>query len=411
VSRIDDLIAQRCPQGVPIRPLGEVGTFVRGRRFTKADRVDEGLPSIHYGEIYTHYGVAATSALSHVRPDLKPALRFAQPGDVIIAAVGETVEDVGKAVAWLGTEPVAVHDDCFIFRSSLDPKYVVYFMQSEAFNKPKESYVARAKVKRLSSDGLARLSIPLPPIEVQREIVRILDLFSGLTANLATQLDAELEARQRQHSFYWASLLTPRAGWRATTLGEVAEVFDGPHATPKKTDSGPWYLSISSLKNGRFDLTESAHLGEEEFSSWTRRVAPTFGDTMFSYETRLGQAAYWDRHEPAALGRRMGVLRPRKTVINPRFLTLAYLGPQVQKLIEEKTIHGSTVDRIPIADMAAWRISIPTLTEQQRIVGLLDKFDALVNDLSIELPAELNARRKQYDHYRDRLLTFKELAA
>ena len=226
-----------------------------------------------------------------------------------------------------------------------------------------------------------------------------------------TQLDAELEARQRQHAFYWASLLAPRDDWRTTTLGEVAEIFDGPHATPKKTDMGPWYLSISSLKSGRFDLTKSAHLSDDEFHTWTRRVAPRFGDTMFSYETRIGQAAHWDRDEPAALGRRMGLLRPRAAVINPRFLTLAYLGPQFQKLIEAKTVHGSTVDRIPIADMAAWEISIPALTEQQRIVDLLDKFDALATDLSTALPAEITARRMQHEYYRDRLLTFKELVA
>ena len=141
--------------------------------------MDEGLPSIHYGEIYTHYGVAATATISHVRPDLAPTLRFARPGDVIIAAVGETVEDVGKALAWLGTDQVAVHDDCFIFRSSLDPKYVVYFMQSDAFNRPKEAFVARAKVKRLSTDGLAKLRIPVPPLEVQHEIVRVLGSVHG----------------------------------------------------------------------------------------------------------------------------------------------------------------------------------------------------------------------------------------
>ena len=81
VSRIDDLIAELCPRGVPYRPLGEVGTFARGRRFTKADMMNEGLPSIHYGEIYTYYGVAAAATLSHVRRDLAPTLRFAQKGD------------------------------------------------------------------------------------------------------------------------------------------------------------------------------------------------------------------------------------------------------------------------------------------------------------------------------------------
>ena len=132
---------------------------------------------------------------------------------------------------------------------------------------------------------------------------------------------------------------------------------------------------------------------------------------MFSYETRLGQAAFWDLDEPAALGRRMGLLRPREAVINPRFLTLVYLGPQFQAVIKANTVSGSTVDRIPIADMASWQLEIPPLEEQKRIVEVLDKFDTLVNDLNVGLPAELRARRKQYEYYRDKLLTFKELAA
>ncbi len=77
MSRIDELIRDLCPDGVPFRALGDLGTFARGRRFTKDDMVDSGIPSIHYGEIYTHYGVAATATLSHVRADLFDTLRFA----------------------------------------------------------------------------------------------------------------------------------------------------------------------------------------------------------------------------------------------------------------------------------------------------------------------------------------------
>ena len=155
-------------------------------------------------------------------------------------------------------------------------------------------------------------------------------------------------------------------------------------------------------------MTKSAHLGVDEFPKWTRRVAARPGDTMFSYETRLGEAAFWELDEPAALGRRMGVLRPKPGTILPRFLTLLYLGPVFQAIIKANTVTGSTVDRIPIADMATWEIAIPDISEQRRIVDVLDRFDALVNDLTSGLPAELSARRKQYEYYRDRLLTFDE---
>lgn len=411
VSWIDDMARELCPGGVPLKSLGDVGNFVRGNGMQKKDLVSDGIPAIHYGQIHTHYGTAATATRSFVTAEFAAKLRRAEPGDLVIATTSEDDEAVGKAVAWLGTTPAAVSSDAHIYRHSLVPKYASYFFQSRQFRDQKMRGITGTKVRRIAGETLAKIIVPVPPMPVQEEVVRVLDSFESLEAQLRVELEAELEARQRQHAFYWAALLTPGEGWLRTTLGKVAEVFDGPHATPKKTSVGPWYLSISSLKNGRFDLAESAHLGEDEFPTWTRRVAPQVGDTMFSYETRIGQAAYWERDEPAALGRRMGLLRPRKEVVDPRFLTLLYLGPEFQKLIEAKTVRGSTVDRIPIANMAAWDISIPALSEQERIVDLLDKFDALVNDLSVGLPAELKARRQQYEYYRDRLFTFEQAAS
>lgn len=208
MSRIDDLISELCPMGVEFKMLGEVGDLVRGRRFTKDDVVLVGLGSIHYGEIYTRYGTSTTTTFSHVRADLAPQLRFARPGDVVIAAVGETVEDVGKAVAWLGDGEVAVHDDCFIFRHSLDPKFVSYCFQTSMLNAQKTKYVARAKVKRLSGESLSKLRIPVPPPRIQREIVRILDTFAELEADLAAELQAERQARRSQYEFYRDQLLT-----------------------------------------------------------------------------------------------------------------------------------------------------------------------------------------------------------
>jgi type I restriction enzyme, S subunit len=105
-------------------PLGEIGEFIRGKRFTKADYVDNGIQVIHYGEIYTRYGVSTSHALSQVRAEMSASLRYAEPGDVVITDVGETVEDVGKAVAWIGNEKVAIHDHCYAFRHPMNPKFV-----------------------------------------------------------------------------------------------------------------------------------------------------------------------------------------------------------------------------------------------------------------------------------------------
>ncbi|TFD27352.1 restriction endonuclease subunit S [Cryobacterium lyxosi] len=192
----------------PRVPMGELGTFMRGRRFTKSDVVESGIPSIHYGEIYTDYGVSASSANREVNSDLVEQLRFAQPRDVIFAGVGETVLDVGKAVAWLGDGPVAVHDDTFSFTSGLDPKYVAYAVQTDDFHAQKSNHVARGKVKRLSSAGLSKIRIPVPSAEEQARIVSILDNFDSLVNDLSIGLPAELNARRKQYEYYRDKLLT-----------------------------------------------------------------------------------------------------------------------------------------------------------------------------------------------------------
>lgn len=204
----DRLFAFSDQPGVPWVPMAEVGDFVRGRRFTKADYVEDGVGCIHYGEIYTHYGTSARSVLSHVRRDLAPSLRYAQPGDVVLTDVGETVEDVGKAVAWLGEYPVAIHDHCYAFRHSLNPSFVSYYIQTRAFQAQKNKHVARTKVKTLLMGGLGKVQIPVPPLEEQKRIVETLDDFDALVTDLSIGLPAEITARGKQYEYYRDGLLT-----------------------------------------------------------------------------------------------------------------------------------------------------------------------------------------------------------
>ena len=196
-------------------PLSELGEFIRGKRFTKADYADEGISVIHYGEIYTQYGVYASHTLSRVRSEMAGSLRYAHPGDVVIAGVGETVEDVGKAVAWLGEEQVAIHDDSYAFRHTMNPKYISYVMQTNAFIDEKKKYVSLGKMKRLLFQGIGKVKIPVPcPDDAQKSmaeqarIVAILDKFDTLTHSIAEGLPREIQLRQQQYEYYRDRLLS-----------------------------------------------------------------------------------------------------------------------------------------------------------------------------------------------------------
>ena len=184
-----------------------------------------------------------------------------------------------------------------------------------------------------------------------------------------------------------------------TTIGQVAELFDGPHATPVKTDDGPIFLSISSLESGRLDLSKSARLGEGDFKKWTKRVTPRKGDLLFSYETRLGEAALMPDGVRACLGRRMGLLRPRSDKVIPEYLLYAYLSPAFQQTIVANTITGATVDRVALSEMPDFPIRIPGMDEQKKVAGLLKDIDAKI-DCNNRINAELEAMAKTlYDYW------------
>jgi type I restriction enzyme S subunit len=137
------------------------------------------------------------------------------------------------------------------------------------------------------------------------------------------------------------------------TFSDLGDIFDGPHATPKRQTEGPYFLNIASLDDGRLDLTQSDHVSREDFERWTKRITPQEGDLLFSYETRLGDAALMPAGIEACLGRRMALLRPNRERVDPRFLLYFYLSPAVRQIIDRRTIHGATVNRIGLSTIMA----------------------------------------------------------
>lgn len=166
------------------------------------------------------------------------------------------------------------------------------------------------------------------------------------------------------------------SSWNETTMGEICHgVFDGPHATPRKTTVGPVFLGISCLSNGRLDLSDTAHLSEEDFVKWTRRVTPQEGDIVFSYETRLGEAARIPEGFHGCLGRRMALARPNPEKVDSHFLLYYFISPAFQEVIRQNTVFGSTVNRIPLLEFPNFPVNLPSLAEQREIASILSALD------------------------------------
>ena len=208
MSQFDDLIALHCPDGVVYRPIGEIGELVRGNGMPKSDFVESGVGCIHYGQIYTFYGTWTETTKSFVSSSTAAKLAKVNPGDLIITNTSENIEDVCKTTAWLGTDQIVTGGHATVLKHQQEPKFLSYYFQTADFEVQKRKLASGTKVIDVSAKSLANILVPVPPLEVQRAIVRVLDLFQELEEGLKAKLEAELEARKKQYEHYRDSLLT-----------------------------------------------------------------------------------------------------------------------------------------------------------------------------------------------------------
>lgn len=248
MNKLDALIAELCPQGVERKRLGDIGVVVRGNGLQKKDFTESGVGCIHYGQIYTYYGTCAYKTKSFVSHELAEKLQKVNKGDLVIAVTSENVEDVGKCVVWLGDEQIVTGAHAAIFKHNQDPKYVAYWFQTNDFFTQKKRIAKGTKVIDLTPQKLEEVTMPVPPLPVQREIVRILDNF------------AELTARKKQYEYYRDTLLTFgvhrgafETKWR--TLAEICDVRDGTHDSPKAVENGKYLITSKNVRDGKIDYT------------------------------------------------------------------------------------------------------------------------------------------------------------
>lgn len=268
--------------------------------------------------------------------------------------------------------PMATSQDFvnWVCSDELDPEFLKYLLIAEGEDILR--FASGAVHQTIYFPEAKAFHVCHPPIEEQRRIVGILDgALGGLAAARASTERNIWNARSLVES-YTTSIFAQTNRMPRIAIGEVAEIFDGPHATPKTVDAGPVFLGISALQDGVINLGETRHVTPDDFARWTRRVRPQAGDVVFSYETRLGQAAMIPENLECCLGRRMGLVRTNRTRLDPRFFVHQYLSPPFRRFLDTRTIRGATVDRIPLKDFPSFLIWVPTLGEQQQLADQLD---------------------------------------
>jgi type I restriction enzyme S subunit len=377
------------------KPLGDVGEFIRGNGLQKSDFTESGISCIHYGQIYTFYGNFAYETKSFVSSALAVKLRKAQKGDLIIATTSENIEDVCKPLVWLGEDEVCVSGETYIFKHNQNSKYLSYCLQTPVFFEYKKRHRTGTKVIRVHGDKLAEFQIPIPPLAIQSEIVRILDNFTELTA----ELTAELTVRKKQYNYYRDRLLSfEDEGIEWKTLGELAE-YSKTRINFEQLDKTN-YVGVDNLLQNLAGKTESNYVPTS--GNLTQYCE---GDILVG-NIRPYLKKIWQADRVGGTNGDVLVIHLTDDVVNARYL---YQVLADEKFFEYNMQHakGAKMPRGDKDKIMEYRFQVPkNPDEQARIAFILDKFETLTNSMTEGLPREIALRQKQYEHYRDLLLSF-----
>ena len=384
--------------------------------------------------MYTHFGTWTDKTLTFVSKDIFEKSKKAQPNDIVMAVTSENVEDVCKCTAWVGNKSIAVSGHTAIIHHNQNAKYLSYYFQSELFYRQKVKLAHGTKVIEVTPDKLKEITIPLPPLSVQQRIVNVLDNFDTICADLKIGLPAEIDARKKQYEYYRDLLLTFAErgntifteqnrteqnrteqnrtdeikllqyvfGYAVVRLGDVAKYAD---TRIKNSEIQPFtYASVENLLQQKMGAEFSDKIPEGTNSIEYCRNDILIGNIR-PYLKKIWKA---DRNG----GTNGDVLTIRIIDACKKNLCADYLYYVLSSddffNYDMQFAKGAKMPRGSKEAVMEYKFPLPPLSEQERIVKILDRFDSLCNDISSGLPAEIEMRRKQYEFYRDKLLSFKE---
>ncbi|MCQ2271936.1 MAG: restriction endonuclease subunit S [Bacteroidales bacterium] len=394
MSKIEELIKKHCPNGVEYIPIGQLISRVREKGKNNPD-----IQTVY--AISNKLGVVKSSDYHDFE------IHSSDTSNYVVLRKGNFAYNPARlnigSIAYLQTNEAGL----------VSPMYVVFQINEKLITQEYLFLVIKSQrvislINGLTEEGARfrfdferwnKISIPLPPLPVQEEIVRILDKFTTLEA----ELQAELEARRKQYEYYRDKLLNvdcrmQNVEWKK--LGNIGKVCMCKRILKQQTSAEG---DIPFFKIGTFGGEADAYISRELFELYKSKYSyPKKGDVLISAAGTIGRTIVFDGEPAYFQDSNIVWLKHDETVVLNSYLRYCYsMNPWAVST-------GGTIARLYNDNILNAVIPVPPLPEQERIVSILDRFDTLVNDISQGLPAEIEARKKQYEYYRDKLLTFRE---
>lgn len=387
MSKLDDLINELCPDGVEYKKIGEVTEIRKGIQFNKENMADEGTYPVING------GINPSGFIEQYNTD-ENTITVSQGG----ASAGYVNFITTKF--WAGAH-------CYVIRplEKVLNRYIFHFIKSQEYKLQECQY--GAGIPALSKGTVSDLEIPVPPLEIQNEIVRILDSFT----ELEEELEEELVARRKQYEYYRDSLLTfdDIVEWK--TLGETCKLYAG--ATPSTTKPEYWengtipWMSSGEVNLGQVYKTEKK-ITQLGFDNCSTKMVPANSIVVALAGQGKTRGTVAITRIELCTNQSLCSMIPNETLDS--YYLYFYMKGQYNELRRISSGDG-TRGGLNLKMLNEFKIPVPSIEKQKQITDILDRFDALTNDITSGLPAEIEARHKQYEYYRDKLLTFKRKEA
>jgi len=395
MSKLDELIAEFCPNGVRYSKIKDAYKRLQGTPITAEKMKEIDNP---YGDIRVFAG--GKTVISALEKDI--------PKANITRVPAVLVQSRGVIDAIYYEEPFTFKNEMWAYtnENKTSVKYLYYVLKNN-IQQFRDAASGMGSLPQISLKVTEDFIIPLPPLPVQQEIVRILDNFTELTE----ELTEELTARKKQYEYYSNSLLSFETTTPRVRLGDICTIITK-GTTPKSyQSSGVAFVKTEAFDGSRIVPEKLSYVDEETHLGFLKRSILQADDILITIAgATIGKCAMVPANIlPANTNQALAIIRLADG--NSKKYVMYLLQSNHMKEYMQINIKGSAQPNLNLKQLNDFIIPLPRLEEQERIVAILDRFDILCNDIREGLPAEIEARRKQYEYYRDKLLTFKEASA
>lgn len=396
MSKIDDLIQELCPDGVEYKPLKDLCSKIIVPMRDRPKVFDGPIPWCRIEDMEGHYFHKSLSGLGVSQKVIEEMNLKVFPTGTVICSCSASIGSYA-----INTQPLITNQTFIglVCSGQILNTFLRYYMETQTARLL--TLATTGTIPYISRKKFEQLIVPVPPMAVQQEIVRVLDSFA--------ELEAELERRKAQYAYYRDKLLTSPLNLKLIKLGDICDLSNGDRGKsyPKQSEileAGVPFVNAGDLINGKVNVLDCKKISKSKYDSMGGAKLKK-GDILYCLRGSTGKNAIFTCDEGTVASSLVSI-RPHEGFSN-RYIF--YLLNSSMELVQRNAKDtGAAQPNLSAASVKEYVFPVPPLEEQQRIVDILDKFDALVNDISQGLPAEIEARRKQYEYYRDKLLTFKK---